>query len=986
MADQRISELFEISSSGVASSDVLPIVDINVSQTKKVTVKNLAEAAFRLADDSTLNGSKLANASVTGDKLAAGVITSASLGTGSVTSTQIAANAVGSTQLAADSVTSAKLASNAVTFAKFQSIAGDTIVGRSGAGVGNAESISCTAAGRSLIGAVNTAAQRTALGLGNIALATGTWANGATVSGTNTGDQTIVLSGDLTGTGTSGIATTIANNAITTAKIADSNVTSVKIANDAVTAAKLADGSAAIVATIAPTGSGAFIGQQYFNSTTNIEYTWTGENWRQQAGLTTINASPDVLFAYNIDSSVANTATISGQLNTQAAARFFAGPASGSDASPTFRSIQTSDLPVATNASLGIARPGSGLTINANGIIDHSSSVASGNYYRVTVDGNGHVTAGTTALVAGDIPLLDASKITTGTFGTNFIADDAINGTKIADRIVCNFGETRPSTGEFVGQFFYDPINKDTYVWDSNVWQPISVTAGAIVLAGLYNAGTNKIVSLTGPGSAVSGFTISGIIPAASSGNSGYYFLVNASGVGSGNAPNVALVPPDLIISDGSAWYEVDVSSSYVNQNAAGISFASTSDISATNIQAAVEEVSTECRNAGNITSGTLATARGGTGFSSYTQGDLLVGSGTTLVKLPIGTNGQALIADSTAGGGVKWGTVTAGTVTSVSGVSPLSVSNATTTPTITIGAASTGAAGIVQLTDSTSTTSSTVAATATAVKSAWDLANAALPKSGGTMTGNLQLNSSSSVVFQGSSFNTTLSIVNPSAARNISLPNASGTIITTGDSGTVTSAMIADGTIVNADISATAAISGTKIEAATTSASGVVVLNDSISSTSTTTAATPNAVKTAYDLANAAIPKAGGIFTGAVSGITASPGTNTTELATTAFVQTAMSTGQALLGGSVTVASGHKTLVANEFCTAVTSGITLTLPASPASGTTVGISIAGTFTNTLVARNFEHIMGIADDLTIDNGNISVLLKYVDATRGWRII
>jgi hypothetical protein len=45
-------------------------------------------------------------------------------------------------------------------------------------------------------------------------------------------------------------------------------------------------------------------------------------------------------------------------------------------------------------------------------------------------------------------------------------------------------------------------------------------------------------------------------------------------------------------------------------------------------------------------------------------------------------------------------------------------------------------------------------------------------------------------------------------------------------------------------------------IQDATTSVKGAVQLTDSISSTSTTTAATPNSVKTSYDLANAAIAK----------------------------------------------------------------------------------------------------------------------------------
>jgi hypothetical protein len=44
------------------------------------------------------------------------------------------------------------------------------------------------------------------------------------------------------------------------------------------------------------------------------------------------------------------------------------------------------------------------------------------------------------------------------------------------------------------------------------------------------------------------------------------------------------------------------------------------------------------------------------------------------------------------------------------------------------------------------------------------------------------------------------------------------------------------------------------------------VQLTDSTSSTSTSTAATPNAVKSAYDLANAALPKSGGTMTGAIT------------------------------------------------------------------------------------------------------------------------
>ena len=76
----------------------------------------------------------------------------------------------------------------------------------------------------------------------------------------------------------------------------------------------------------------------------------------------------------------------------------------------------------------------------------------------------------------------------------------------------------------------------------------------------------------------------------------------------------------------------------------------------------------------------------------------------------------------------------------------------------------------------------------------------------------------------------------------------------------------VSDGSITNAKIAAGAAIDGSKLQAASTSNAGAVQLTDSTSSTSTTTAATPNSVKTAYDLANAALPKSGGTVTGDIA------------------------------------------------------------------------------------------------------------------------
>ena len=318
------------------------------------------------------------------------------------------------------------------------------------------------------------------------------------------------------------------------------------------------------------------------------------------------------------------------------------------------------------------------------------------------------------------------------------------------------------------------------------------------------------------------------------------------------------------------------------------------------------------------------------------------------------------------------------------------------------VSAASTSAAGVVQLSDSTSTTSSTQAATLTAVKSAYDLAAAALPKSGGTMTSFLTLHANptndkhaatkeyvdaattaaaqgldvrascraastgtillaapaslvidgvtivtgdrvlmknqtagaeNGIYVYGSSVFTRATDADTSAEVTAGMftfvsegtVNAdSGWVLTTNDAITLGSTSLAfaqfsgagqvvagDGLtktgntldigtasssriVVNADSidlgqptvtssSGTAGINFVQsqtidiygrttvsttadVRSATTSVTGITSLTDSTSSTSTTTAATPASVKTAYDLANAALPKSGGTMTGKVT------------------------------------------------------------------------------------------------------------------------
>jgi hypothetical protein len=88
-----------------------------------------------------------------------------------------------------------------------------------------------------------------------------------------------------------------------------------------------------------------------------------------------------------------------------------------------------------------------------------------------------------------------------------------------------------------------------------------------------------------------------------------------------------------------------------------------------------------------------------------------------------------------------------------------------------------------------------------------------AVDSTGGALTGNLTLNAAD-IVFEGDTaddFETTLTVVDPTADRTITLPNVTGTVITTGDTATITDALLAGSSVTTAKIAADA-VDGTKI------------------------------------------------------------------------------------------------------------------------------------------------------------------------------
>ena len=339
--------------------------------------------------------------------------------------------------------------------------------------------------------------------------------------------------------------------------------------------------------------------------------------------------------------------------------------------------LAASDLPAGTtSAKGGVSVPSGALSVSGAGALTHDNSgVTAGTYPKVTVDVRGHVTAGTT-LSASDIPDISAAKLTSGTIGTSLIANDAVTGAKLASSSVTRFagapdtdGVVNFGTADFDGQFLYDATNENLYIYTGTAFKSIDIVSGEIVFAGTYDASTNLVASVTAKGTAI-GLTVGQALIAPAASNLNHYLTVSKSGTGSGNAPAEALAPPDFLLSTGTAWQVLDLSTALAATAASNVSFAPTGNIAATDVQAAIQELDTE--------------------------------------KL------------------------------------------ASSNPNIT------GTA---------------------------------------TFAGDVVLGTAASLTFEGSSaddYETTFAITNPTADRTITFPNVTGTIITTGDSGTVTNAMLA--------------------------------------------------------------------------------------------------------------------------------------------------------------------------------------------------
>ncbi len=893
------------------------ITDANVTTAKiadlGVTTAKVNDAAVTEAKiaSNAVTTTKVADSSITYAKtnFANGDIPGAKLTADSVTGTQIAASAVGTSELANDSVTNAKIgvaavgtteiADNAITTAKLAADSVQTTDIQNSA-VTNAK-IADNAVNSSKINDGSVTNSKLAdLSISNAKIVGGTigyektnFADGS-VPGVKLTDGTVTAAklatdsvtqdkiadravgavnielNSITNTEIAANAiesTELAANAVTTAKIADNNVTTAKLNNAAVTDAKVASGidgsklsndtvTAAKVpsasldrgldkttgsightnAVTAGTTSGiTFDAQGHITDTTALVASDLPEATATSIGAVSvpadsglsINASGEISIANSVTAATVNGITFDVDgLITNAVA------------------LTASDLPVASSTTVGgvIVPTTSGLEVDGVGnIVIPDSGVSSGTHTKVTVNDQGIVTSGTD-LADTDIPDHSAAKLTSGTIPSARIGTGAITGTQLADSSTAKFGGADDSGGivvfpaaDYKGQFFFDSRNEDLYIYDGNAYQPVTITSGEIIFGGTYDASDNTIASVTTAGQAA-GFTAGSALPAASADNLKYYLVVSVAGTGTAPAPAVALNPPDILLSNGTTYDLLEVSTFVASQQASNISYTPQGTIASTNVQTAITELDTEkLPKAGGTITGTLEIANAGSlVFEGATTDDneLTIAitdptadrtitfpdtTGTVVTTGDSGTVTSTMLADDSivnadinSSAAIAYSKLAAltdahilvGNSSNVATVTPItgdigisntgvvsitagSIVNADISASAAIAASkivsgSTSGAGVLQLSDSTSSTSTSLAATANAVKVTKDVADAALPVAGGTLTGEVIVGTTATLKFEGATaddFETTLAVVDPTADRTVTFQDASGTV-----------------------------------------------------------------------------------------------------------------------------------------------------------------------------------------------------------------
>ena len=537
--------------------DTAAITDLNVTTAK------LAANAVTTA--------KITDANVTYAKLSLsdGDIPGAKLTSASVTATQIANNAVTANELADNAVDTAAIANTAVTGAK---IATDTIT---------ADNIAANAIGASELadnavdsGAIATNAVTTAK-ITNLNITTDKLAANA-VTAAKIANDTIT-------------ATQIAANAVGSSELADNAVDTAAIATSAVTDAKISGVSGAKITDATITA--AKLNTANIDRSLNVASGNLGINNAVTGGASARNG-----ITYNNEGLITATAALVASDIPEATTSAVGGvsvPSAGGLAVTaagalsinnaitaatrsgiTFNdqglitstaALAAGDLPVATASAVGavsIPVASAPLAISGTGVLSIANSgVTAGTYPKVTVSAQGFVTSGTD-LVAGDIPDLATTKITTGTFGTNFLANDSITMDKLANLSTGFIQEASPDISDLpTGVFWLQESTGQLRIFNGNSFFSVGfgrLSEENLRFCGTFNATNGLIVTLTSFGTSA-GFSVGNAIPAGTAAITGAYFVCITPGNGTAVVPATSFDAGDWCLCMGlNDWDRID--------------------------------------------------------------------------------------------------------------------------------------------------------------------------------------------------------------------------------------------------------------------------------------------------------------------------------------------------------------------------------------------------------------------------------------------
>jgi hypothetical protein len=533
----------------------------------------LADNAVDTAAITDLNVTtdKLAATSVTTAKIADSAVTFAKLTAASVTATQLATNSVTATELADNAVDTAAIASTAVTGAK---IASDTIT--SGHIAANAIGASELADNAVDSGAIATNAVTTAK-ITNLNITTDKLAANAVTAGKIANDTITATQIAANAIGSSELA----DNAVDTAAIANSAVTNAKIANNAIHTEQIMDGQVdAVKLNSADLDRSLNIASNKLginNAVTGGASARNGITYNAQGLITSTAAlvASDIPEATTSAVGGVSVPSTGGLAVTAAGALSIDNTVTGATRSGiTFNdqglitstaALAAGDLPLATASTVGavsIPVASAPLAISGTGVLSIANSgVTAGTYPKVTVSAQGIVTSGTT-LAAGDIPDLATSKITTGTFGTNFVANDAITMDKLANLSTGFIQEASPDISDLpTGVFWLQESTGQLRIFNGNSFFSVGfgrLSEENLRFCGTFNATNGLIVTLTTFGVSA-GFSVGNAIPAGTAALTGAYFVCITPGNGTAVVPATSFDAGDWCLCMGlNDWDRID--------------------------------------------------------------------------------------------------------------------------------------------------------------------------------------------------------------------------------------------------------------------------------------------------------------------------------------------------------------------------------------------------------------------------------------------